>query len=100
MPWRAPADFDRVGRSLVFQRSLAVACESGTLKKMMCNTTAAHKVWAKTGTLAHSKQLAGFTVDGKGRRVTFSIICNGVSSISAATKAINSVMVLLRGYTR
>lgn len=79
--------------------ALPVACRSGTLKHRFCKTIAAGKVFAKTGTLTHTTALAGFTTDGLGRLVTFSVICAGVHSVDKAMHATDRVVLALRHYT-
>ena len=81
----------------LLMRALPTACQTGTLQDEFCNTIGAGKVWAKTGTINHVKALAGFTIDAKGRWVTFAILTNGDGSTSRAMKSIvNSVLVLRR----
>jgi len=79
--------------------SLPVACRTGTLEHDLCATATAGKVWAKTGTLDGVKCLAGYTTDGAGRAVTFSILTNGDASTSTALAAMQKVLILVRGYT-
>lgn len=80
------------------RRALPVACRTGTLKDRFCGTAAAGKVFAKTGTLDHSRVLAGYTTDALGRLVTFSVICSKVHNLTAAAKATDRAVLLLRGY--
>jgi D-alanyl-D-alanine carboxypeptidase/D-alanyl-D-alanine-endopeptidase (penicillin-binding protein 4) len=81
-------------------RSLPVACRSGTLKDRYCGTPGAGMVIAKTGTLTHSRVLAGYTTDALGRHVTFAVICAGVRDLSAAAAATDRAVLLLRAYDR
>jgi D-alanyl-D-alanine carboxypeptidase/D-alanyl-D-alanine-endopeptidase (penicillin-binding protein 4) len=78
--------------------ALPLGCRRGTLKDRFCHTDGAGKVYAKTGTLSHSSALAGYTTDGAGRWVTFSVICGQVRSISAAQHAIDRAVLVLRHY--
>jgi len=78
--------------------SLPVACKSGTLLHEMCNTSAAGKVFAKTGTLDHVKALAGYTTDARGRLVTFAFLTSGDVNTSTAMNAIERSMIVLRHY--
>jgi D-alanyl-D-alanine carboxypeptidase len=78
--------------------ALPVACRSGTLKERFCGTSAAGKVWAKTGTLEHTTALAGWTRDGAGRLVTFSVITAGVSDLWKAMRATDRAVLVLRRY--
>ena len=84
--------------SSLLMSSLAVACRSGTLEHEMCHTSAAGKVWAKTGTLDHVKSLAGYTIDGAGRLVTFAFLTNGDVSTYKAMNAIERSVIVLRHY--
>jgi D-alanyl-D-alanine carboxypeptidase len=79
--------------------SLPVACRTGTLEHLLCGSRAAGQVFAKTGTLDHAKALAGYTTDGAGRQVSFAILTGGDRSTSAAMRAIEKVVYLLRSYS-
>jgi D-alanyl-D-alanine carboxypeptidase/D-alanyl-D-alanine-endopeptidase (penicillin-binding protein 4) len=79
-------------------RALPLACRRGTLKHRFCHTDGAGEVWAKTGTLSHTSALAGYTTDADGRRVTFSVICGEVRSITSAQHAIDRAVLVLRHY--
>jgi D-alanyl-D-alanine carboxypeptidase/D-alanyl-D-alanine-endopeptidase (penicillin-binding protein 4) len=78
--------------------ALPLGCRRGTLKKRFCHTIGAGHVWAKTGTLTHTSALAGYTTDALGRRVTFSVICGEVRSITSAMRAIDRAVLVLRRY--
>lgn len=78
--------------------SLPVGCRSGTLDTWFCHTIGAGHVWAKTGTLLHDRALAGYTVDAKGRQVTFSILVRGVRNLSDAQHAIAAAVLVMRRY--
>jgi serine-type D-Ala-D-Ala carboxypeptidase/endopeptidase (penicillin-binding protein 4) len=77
---------------------LPLGCRRGTLKDRFCHTDGAGTVYAKTGTLSRTSALAGYTTDGAGRWVTFAIICGQVRSVSAAQKAIDRAVLVLRHY--
>ena len=79
-------------------RALPVGCKSGTLEDRFCHTDGKGEVFAKTGTLSHTSALAGYTTDALGRWVTFSIVCGEVRSITAARKAIDRAVLVLRHY--
>jgi len=79
-------------------QSLPVGCKSGTLEDRFCHTDGKGEVFAKTGTLSHTSALAGYTTDALGRWVTFSIIAGEVRSITAARKAIDRAVLVLRHY--
>ena len=76
--------------------ALPAACKIGTLKTEMCGTLAAGQVWAKTGTLAHDKVLAGWTTDALGRLVTFALFCHAVANTRTAFRQIENVVIALR----
>jgi D-alanyl-D-alanine carboxypeptidase/D-alanyl-D-alanine-endopeptidase (penicillin-binding protein 4) len=78
--------------------SLPVACHSGTLKHRFCNTAGAGAVFAKTGTLAHTTALAGYTTDAEGRAVTFAVVCTGVRNLVKAEEATDRAVLLLHSY--
>ncbi|HET6818755.1 MAG TPA: D-alanyl-D-alanine carboxypeptidase [Mycobacteriales bacterium] len=78
--------------------SLPVGCVSGTLIDRFCDTIGAGKVWAKTGTLRYNRALSGYTYDGLGRRVTFSILTYGVSNLTYAAHAIDRAVLVMRRY--
>ena len=78
--------------------ALPLSCRRGTLKHRFCHTIGAGTVYAKTGTLSRTSALAGYTTDAAGRWVTFAVICGQVRSISAAQKAIDRAVLVLRHY--
>jgi D-alanyl-D-alanine carboxypeptidase/D-alanyl-D-alanine-endopeptidase (penicillin-binding protein 4) len=59
-----------------FRLTLPVAGEDGTLAERMKNTSAASRVWAKTGSLDHANALSGYATTAHGARVVFSIFGN------------------------
>jgi D-alanyl-D-alanine carboxypeptidase len=82
----------------VLVTSLPVGCRSGTLSDRFCDTIGAGMVWAKTGTLRYNRALAGYTYDGLGRRVTFSILTYGVRNLTSAVHAIDRAVLVMRRY--
>ena len=78
--------------------SLPVGCRSGTLVDRYCDTIGEGMVWAKTGTLRYNRALAGYTYDGLGRRVTFSILTYGVRNLTSAMHAIDRAVLVMRRY--
>jgi D-alanyl-D-alanine carboxypeptidase/D-alanyl-D-alanine-endopeptidase (penicillin-binding protein 4) len=80
--------------------ALPVGCRSGTLKDRFCGTIGAGTVFAKTGTLTHSRALSGYTTDARGRLVTFSVICGGVRNLTAAAQAMDKAVLVLRAFSR
>jgi D-alanyl-D-alanine carboxypeptidase len=82
------------------RRALPIGCNrNGTLEHRFCGTVGAGKVFAKTGTLDHTTALAGYTTDALGRNVTFSVICAGVRSLTAAMRATDKAVLVLRHYS-
>jgi D-alanyl-D-alanine carboxypeptidase/D-alanyl-D-alanine-endopeptidase (penicillin-binding protein 4) len=78
-----------------FRAALPVACHDGTLETRMCDTPAAGRVFAKTGTLPGVRALSGYTTTASGRSVWFSFQLTGVSSGSKARDAIDAAVVVL-----
>lgn len=78
-----------------FRAALPVACRDGTLEKRMCNTAAAGRVSAKTGTLPGVRALSGYTTTASGRRVWFSFQLTGITSGVKARDAIDAAVVVL-----
>ena len=60
----------------LYRSSLPVAGEDGTLSDRMKNTSAAGRVFAKTGTIGHTNSLSGYATTVKGERLIFSILGN------------------------
>lgn len=59
-----------------FRASLPVAGLDGTLQDRMKDTTAAGRIWAKTGTLDNVNSLAGYAETLSGRKLIFAIYGN------------------------
>jgi D-alanyl-D-alanine carboxypeptidase/D-alanyl-D-alanine-endopeptidase (penicillin-binding protein 4) len=78
-----------------FRAALPVACQDGTLQKRMCNTPAAGRVFAKTGTLNGVRALSGFTTTASGRTVWFSFQLTGVKNGTQARNALDRAAVVL-----
>jgi D-alanyl-D-alanine carboxypeptidase/D-alanyl-D-alanine-endopeptidase (penicillin-binding protein 4) len=70
----------RAGRDSVIGRSLAVAGETGTLRKRMLESPSTGRVHAKTGTLNAVNALAGWADTPTGNAITFLMIQNGSQS--------------------
>ena len=87
------ADASDVGAD--FRAALPVACADGTLKQRMCDTPAAGRVFAKTGTLDTVRALSGYTTTASGRSVWFSFQLTGFSSGLKARNAIDAAVVVL-----
>jgi len=68
----------RSGRGSVVGQAMAVAGQSGTLRKRMLDTAATGRVQAKTGTLNEANALAGFADTPTGAAITFLMIQNGL----------------------
>jgi len=62
-----------------YRASLPIAGEDGTLSMQMKNTPAAGRVQAKTGTLEHSKAIAGYTTALSGRALVFAMFASQYS---------------------
>ena len=68
----------RSGRDSVIGRAMAVAGQTGTLRKRMLDSPATGRVQAKTGTLNEVNALAGFADTPTGAAITFLMIQNGL----------------------
>jgi D-alanyl-D-alanine carboxypeptidase/D-alanyl-D-alanine-endopeptidase (penicillin-binding protein 4) len=82
-----------------FRAALPVACHDGTLEKRMCDTAAAGRVFAKTGTLDTVRALTGYTTTASGRSVWFSFQLTSFSSGLKARDAIDAAVVVLASAT-
>ena len=82
-----------------FRRALPIACHDGTLKTRMCNTAAAGRVSAKTGTLPGVRALSGYTRTASGRTVWFSFQLTGVHDGTRARNALDRAAVVLASAT-
>jgi D-alanyl-D-alanine carboxypeptidase/D-alanyl-D-alanine-endopeptidase (penicillin-binding protein 4) len=60
----------------LYRSSLPVAGEDGTLSERMKNTSAAHLVFAKTGTIEHVNSLSGYATTTAGAHLIFSFLGN------------------------
>ena len=80
----------------IYQKSLPVAGETGTLKWRFRDTTAAGIVYAKTGTLTGVSALAGYIYPPHYQPLVFSILVNHSNlSTSELRKAIDEIVILL-----
>ena len=78
-----------------FRSALPVACQDGTLETRMCDTPAAGRVFAKTGTLPGVRALSGYTTTASGRSVWFSFQLTSYSNAAKARDAIDAAVVVL-----
>ncbi len=60
----------------LYRSSLPVVGEDGTLSDRMKNTSAAGRIFAKTGTIEHVVSLSGYATTARGARLIFSILGN------------------------
>ena len=80
----------------VYESSLPVAGEDGTLSERMKNTPAAGRIHAKTGSVEHVRALSGFAETLAGRRVIFSILSNNESAKNQdATAALDALCIAM-----
>jgi D-alanyl-D-alanine carboxypeptidase/D-alanyl-D-alanine-endopeptidase (penicillin-binding protein 4) len=83
----------------VFSASLAVGCQSGTLQSRFCGTSAAGKVFAKTGTLTGVVALSGYALApnySTSPRMVFSILANFTKeSSSTIRRAVDDIVILI-----
>jgi serine-type D-Ala-D-Ala carboxypeptidase/endopeptidase (penicillin-binding protein 4) len=67
-----------------FRSSLAIAGETGTVKRRMRGSAAFHRCRLKTGTLRTVSALAGYCRTRGGHDVGFALLMNGVASLASA----------------
>jgi D-alanyl-D-alanine carboxypeptidase/D-alanyl-D-alanine-endopeptidase (penicillin-binding protein 4) len=80
----------------LYRSSLPVAGEDGTLTERMKNTTAAGRVFAKTGTFEHVNSLSGYATTVRGANLIFSILGNDNNlRARAANAAIDAITVAM-----
>lgn len=70
-----------------FLKSLPIAGETGTLRRMFKTSNNYGQIFAKTGTLNAVKCLAGYIKTKSGKMLTFSLLINGYSGSVAQVKA-------------
>lgn len=80
--------------SAAFRSELAINCRPGTLAGRICGNYLSGRVEAKTGTLDHTANLAGFTATKSGRRVWFSLMADK-SNDALARRAIDATVASL-----
>ena len=66
-----------------FVSSLAVAATDGTVQRRFENGTVAGQALVKTGTLDGARAIAGYVIDGGGRRFVVVAIVNGAGAARA-----------------
>ena len=66
-----------------FASSLAVAAMDGTVQRRFQNGSVAGQALLKTGTLDGVRALAGYVIDGEGRRFVVTVIVNHANSAAA-----------------
>ena len=67
----------------VFQKSLAEAGASGTLRNFLAGTPLQHRVYAKSGTIDHLKSYAGYLLLPDGRVLAFSVVVHNAHGSNA-----------------
>lgn len=86
---------DSTGTGPTFRSALPIGCRDGTLRRRFCDTPAAGRVMAKTGTLSGVRALAGYTRTAGGRDVWFAFQLSGVTDGARAVQAMDRAVVLL-----
>jgi serine-type D-Ala-D-Ala carboxypeptidase/endopeptidase (penicillin-binding protein 4) len=80
----------------IFRTSLPIAGVDGTLTDRMAHTSAAERIFAKTGSLSHVDSLAGYATTMRGTRLVFSIMLNNHNLKGrAATDTIDAIAVAM-----
>ncbi len=83
----------------VYLDALPIAGVDGTLRNRMKSTPAAGNVRAKTGTLRWANSLAGHVTTAAGERLVFSLMINRLHEARPARGDLDTVAVLLAGFT-
>jgi len=80
----------------MYRSTLPVAGEDGTLSERMKDTSAAARIFAKTGTIGHGNALSGYATTIRGERLLFSILGNN-NNLHAqdANKVIDAICVAM-----
>lgn len=68
-----------------FLRSLAVAGQSGTMKKRFAGEALAGEVWGKTGTVREVRSFAGYVHARSGRQYMIVVLGQGKSAVNSRT---------------
>ncbi len=80
----------------IFRASLPIAGVDGTLTDRMAHTSAAERIWAKTGSLTHVDSLAGYATTMRGAHLVFSFMLNNHNLKGrAATDAIDAIAIAM-----
>lgn len=81
-----------------FIASLPAIGNEGTLKSRLKGPAAAGRVRAKTGTMAHVRNLSGYIITDRNETLAFSILCNNHDApVSAIDDAIDRIILRLLG---
>jgi serine-type D-Ala-D-Ala carboxypeptidase/endopeptidase (penicillin-binding protein 4) len=81
-----------------FISSLPVSAYDGTLKGRMHRSSAAGRVFGKTGTLKNVATLGGYIKTTSGQTLAFSIMANNAVETGAARQATDKICEILIGY--
>lgn len=85
----------------VFYNSLAIAGETGTLKRMFKGSIAEGKLRAKSGTVNRVKAYAGYVTSKSGREIAFSMVVNNFSCSSGEARAkLEQLMIALAEFKK
>ncbi len=71
----------------VFEPSLPIAGETGTLRYFLSNTAAQGKIKAKSGSISRVRSYTGYVETKTGRTLSFAIMVNNYSSENGSIKA-------------
>jgi D-alanyl-D-alanine carboxypeptidase/D-alanyl-D-alanine-endopeptidase (penicillin-binding protein 4) len=79
-----------------FKNSMPVAGKSGSMKYMLKGTSAAGKVFAKSGGMERVRSYTGFVKTKKGKVVSFSMIANNfIGKSSQVRKKMEKLMLAI-----
>jgi serine-type D-Ala-D-Ala carboxypeptidase/endopeptidase (penicillin-binding protein 4) len=71
-----------------FASTLPVAGEDGTLENRLRNTSAAGRIYAKTGSLEHIRAMSGYASTRRGARLVFALFGNNDPEKAADATAV------------
>jgi len=85
----------------VFYNSMAIAGETGTLKRMFKGSVAEGKLRAKSGTVNRVKAYSGYVTSKSGREIAFSMVVNNFSCSSREARAkLEQLMIALAEFKK
>jgi D-alanyl-D-alanine carboxypeptidase/D-alanyl-D-alanine-endopeptidase (penicillin-binding protein 4) len=81
-----------------YVQSLALSARTGTVDERMEGSAAAGRCRVKTGTLSGVSSLSGLCFNRSGRTIAFSVLMNGVRSLSRAHREQDRIAAMVARY--